>query len=458
MFDKICDLFNKLNKKIEKFLSRFNQDDKEFLPPSVEILEKPPSPGGRVLIYVIISLFVIALAWACIGEIDEVVVAEGKVIPSGYTKTLQSEDKGIVSKINVKNGDHVTEGQVLMTLDPTVTEADLNTLKKDIAYYELNLERVLAELSNKPFIIPDNPNYNEKDKMQQMALYESRVAEKNAKVNYYDAQINQKQDVVNVNRASLNKNEALFAIARDKEKTVEELEKKDAVGHFTVLQYRSERIELEQNIAMGKAGLSAAITDVNAARQAKAQYLAEWNKELQGEMLDFRKQYNTLKENERKAELKNRLIEIKAPVSGAVHQLEIHTLGAIVREAEVLMNIVPDGTHMEVEAFIANKDVGFVHPGMNVEIKVETYNFQKFGVLSGKVREISPDSIEDKERGRIFRVMVDMEDNALHYDNKNLKVYPGMSVSAEIKTRKKKVIDFFLEPFQTYKSEALRER
>lgn len=458
MFDKICDLFNKLNKKIEKFLSRFNQDDKEFLPPSVEILEKPPSPGGRVLIYVIISLFVIALAWACIGEIDEVVVAEGKVIPSGYTKTLQSEDKGIVSKINVKNGDHVTEGQVLMTLDPTYTEADLNTLKKDIAYYELNLERVLAELGNKPFIIPNNPNYNEKDKMQQTALYESRVAEKNAKINYYDAQINQKQDVVNVNRASLKKNEALFAIARDKEQTVEELEKKDAVGHFTVLQYRSERIELEQNIAMGKAELSAAITDVNAARQAKAQYLAEWNKELQGEMLDFRKQYNTLKENERKAELKNRLIEIKAPVSGAVHQLEIHTLGAIVREAEVLMNIVPDGTRMEVEAFIANKDVGFVHPGMNVEIKVETYNFQKFGVLNGKVREISPDSIEDKERGRIFRVMVDMEDNALHYDNKNLKVYPGMSVSAEIKTRKKKVIDFFLEPFQTYKSEALRER
>lgn len=458
MFDRICDFFRKLNIKIEKFLSRFNQDDKEFLPPSVEILQTPPSPAGRVLIYAIISLFIIALAWACIGEIDEVVVAEGKIIPAGYTKTLQSEDKGIVSKINVKNGDHVTEGQVLMTLDPTVSEADLNTLKKDIAYYELNLERVAAELNNKPFVIPENPNYADKDKIQQRALYDSRMAENRAKLNYYDAQINQKQDVVNVHQASLRKNQALYEIAVDKEKTVEELERKDAVGHFTVLQYRSERIDLEQNIAMGKAELSAAVTDVNAVKQAKAQYLAEWNKELQSEMLDFRKQYNTLKENERKAELKNRLIEIKAPVNGAVHQLEIHTIGAIVREAETLMNIVPDGTPMEVESFIANKDIGFVHPGMRVEVKVETYNFQKFGVLNGKVREISPDSIEDKERGRIFRVMVDLDDQALHYDNKNLKVYPGMSVSAEIKTRKKKVIDFFLEPFQTYKSEALRER
>lgn len=458
MFDKICDFFRKLNIKIERFLNRFNQDDREFLPPAVEILEKPPSPGGRVLIYVIISLFFIALAWACIGEIDEVVVAEGKIIPTGYTKTLQAEDKGIVSRINVKNGDHVTAGQVLMTLDPTVTQADLNALKKDISYYELNLERVMAELADKPFKVPEGKTYEEKDKLQQQSLYNSRMAEKHAKVNYYDAQINQRQDAVTVNRASLNKNEQLLIIAREKEAGVTELYKNNAIGHFTVLQHKSERIELEQNVAMGKAQLSAAITDVNAVIQAKAQYLAEWNKQLQEEMLEFRKQYNTLKESERKAELKNRLIEIKAPVDGAVHQLEIHTLGAIVTEAQALLQIVPDGSTIEVESFIANKDIGFVHPGMEVGVKIETYNFQKFGVLKGKVKEISPDAIEDKERGRIFRVMVSLDDDALHYDNKKLKAYPGMTVSAEIKTRKKKVIDFFLEPFQTYKSEALRER
>lgn len=458
MYDKLCDLLRKLNLWLERHLGRFDQEDREFLPPSVEILETPPSPMGRVLIYVIISLFVLTLAWACIGEIDEVVVANGKIIPAGYTKTLQSEDKGIVSQIHVKNGDHVTKDQVLLTLDPTVTEADLNSLKKDIAYYEMNLTRVLAELEGKPFVLDRTKPYEEKDVVQQTSLYQSRMAEKEAKLNYYEAQIKQRQDVVTVNSASVAKNEALLEIARDKEKTTAELEKQNAIGHFSVLQYRSERIELEQNVIMGKAQLSAAITDVNAAKQAKAQYLAEWNKQLQEEMLDFRKQYNTLKENERKAELKNRLIEIKAPVSGAVHQLAVHTIGAIVREAEVLLNIVPDGTPMVVEAFIANKDVGFVHPGMPVEVKVETYNFQKFGVLPGKVTEISPDSIEDKERGQVFRVMVALEQEALQYNDKKLKAYPGMTVSAEIKTRKKKVIDFFLEPFQTYKSEALRER
>lgn len=458
MYDKLTDFFRKLNIRLERFLSRFNQEDKEFLPPSVEILERPPSPAGRVLIYVIVGLFLISIIWACIGEIDEVVVAQGKVIPDGYTKVIQAEDKGIVSSIKVKNGDHVTEGQVLMTLDPTMTEADLNSLKKDIAYYEMNLKRVLAELEGKPFVLEHNNNYDEKDRVQQMALFNSRRSENAAKLNYYDAQIRQKQDVVTVHQASVHKNEALLVIARDKEQTVAELEKQHAVARFTLLQYRSERIELEQNVKMGKAELSAAITDVNAAKQAKAQYVAEWNKELQAEMLDFRKQYNSLKESERKAELKNRMIEIKAPVNGAVHQLELHTVGGIVTQAQNLMNIVPDGTPLEIEAFIENKDVGFVHPGMPVEVKVETYNFQKFGVLKGKVKEISADSIEDKQRGMVFRVMVGLEAEALNYDDKKLKVYPGMTVSAEIKTRKKKVIDFFLEPFQTYKSEALRER
>ena len=113
---------------------------------------------------------------------------------------------------------------------------------------------------------------------------------------------------------------------------------------------------------------------------------------------------------------------------------------------------------MEVEAWMENQDVGFVIPDMPVEVKVDAFNFQKFGTLKGKVREISPDAIEDKERGQLYRVMVSLDEEKLHMDNRDLQVYPGMAVSAEIKTRKKRIIDFFLEPFQTYKSEALRER
>lgn len=209
---------------------------------------------------------------------------------------------------------------------------------------------------------------------------------------------------------------------------------------------------------MIRAQLSAAETDVKASLQEKAQFQAEWSRQLQEELLNCRKEYQELKQAERKADLKNRLIAIKAPVDGIVHQLEIHTQGAVVQAAETLLSVVPEGTPMEIEAWMENKDIGFVHPEQDVEVKVEAFNFQKFGVLHGKVREISADSIEDKQRGQIYRVMVSLDTEKLYMDKKELPIYPGMNVSAEIKTRKKRIIDFFLEPFQTYKSEALRER
>ncbi len=453
-------MLKKLEELMEKFLLRSDSEDKEFLPPAVEILEKPPSPAGRMLVWAIVGLFILALLWSFIGEIDEVVVARGKVIPIGYTKVLQAEDKGIVKRILVQEGQQVKEGELLMELDRTMSESDLNALKKEIGYYDINIRRIMAELGNKPFLAEAGAGegYDSKDLLQQMSLYQSRQSEKNAKLVFYDAQIRQKEDAVRVAESSLEKNRQLLAIAREREENLGKIVEEGAVSKFAYLEYKGKRIELEQNVSMNTSELSAARADASAARQQKAQYLAEWNRQLQEELINCRKQYNTLKESERKAELKNKLIEIKSPADGAVHRLDIHTVGAVVTEAQALMEVVPKGTPMEVEAWMENKDVGFVYPNMPVEVKVDAFNFQKFGTIKGKVREISPDAIEDKERGQIYRVMVSIEEEKLHMDDKELQVTPGMAVSAEIKTRKKRIIDFFLEPFQTYKSEALRER
>jgi len=451
-------MLKKLEEYMEKFLLRADTEDKEFLPPAVEILEKPPSPAGRVLIWVILGLFLLAILWSFIGEIDEVVVARGKVIPIGYTKVLQSEDKGIVKRILVQEGQKVKEGDLLMELDRTMSESDLNALKKEIAYYNTNIRRIMAELEDKPFMPEAGSPVDSKDFVQQMSLYRSRQSEKKAKMEYYDAQIRQKEDSVRVAESSLVKYKELLAIAREREANLKEIVEVGAISKYTYLEYKGKRIELEQNVNMNISELSAAQAEAKAARQEKAQYQAEWNRQLQEELINSRKQYNSLKESERKAELKNKLIEIKAPVDGAVHKLDIHTVGAVVTEAQPLMEVVPEGTPMEVESWMENQDVGFVLPGMPVEIKVDAFNFQKFGTLKGKVREISPDAIEDKERGQLYRVMVSLDEEKLHMDNRDLQIYPGMAVSAEIKTRKKRIIDFFLEPFQTYKSEALRER
>lgn len=451
-------MLKKFEQYMEGFLLRSDSEEKEFLPPAVEILEKPPSPAGRILIWAVLVLFLLAILWAFMGEIDEVAVARGKVIPVGYTKVLQAEDKGIVKRILVQEGQKVKQGDLLMELDRTMSESDLNALKKEINYYNTNIRRIMAELENKPFMPEAGSPSDSKDFIQQMSLYRSRQSEKKARLEFYDAQIRQKEESVRVAEFSLVKYQELLKIAREREQNLKEIVEQGAISKYTYLEYKGKRIELEQNVSMNASELSAAKAEASAARQEKAKYQAEWSRQLQEELLNSRKQYNTLKESERKAELKNKLIEIKSPVNGAVHKLDIHTVGAVVKEAQGLMEVVPEGTPMEIEAWMENKDVGFVDINMPVEVKVDAFNFQKFGTIKGKVREVSPDAIEDKERGQLYRVMISVEEEKLHTDGRDLQLYPGMAVSAEIKTRKKRIIDFFLEPFQTYKSEALRER
>ncbi len=283
-------MLKKIEKYLEKFLIRSDSEDKEFLPPAVEILETPPSPMGRMLVWAVLGLFVLVLLWSFIGEIDEVVVARGKVIPVGYTKVLQSEDKGIVKRILVQEGQKVKKGELLMELDRTMSESDLNALKKEISYYDINIRRILAELSDKPFMAETGTGFDPRDMAQQMSLYQSRQSEKKAKLEFYDAQIRQKEDSVRVAESSLEKYQQLLAIAREREQNLKEIVEQGAISKYTYLEYKGKRIELEQNVSMNISQLSAAKAEASAARQQKAQYLAEWNRQLQEELINCRKQ------------------------------------------------------------------------------------------------------------------------------------------------------------------------
>ena len=443
--------------KIKKWISVSDASADEFSPPAIEVLEKSPSKAGQYLVWALSGLFILFIIWTFVGEIEEVAVARGKVIPVGYTKVLQAEDKGIVKQILVQEGQFVHKDELLMELDPTLSESDLNALKKEIKYHELTIERIMAELEHRPFVIPQG-DYDEKDIVQQKNLYQTRTTEWKAKNAFLDAQIRQKEDNVRVANSSLRKYTELLGIAKEREAKLKEIVEIGAISKYTYLDYKGKCIELEQNVEMNHSELSAAKADAAASHQEKAEYIASWNRKLQEELIDSCKQYNACKEQERKALLKNRLVEIKSPSDGTVHKLDIHTIGAVVQPAQELMEIVPAGTKMEVEAWLENKDVGFVQQGMPVEVKVDAFNFQKFGTLNGTVREISPDAITDKERGQIYKVLVSLDATSFNKDGKELSMISGMTVSAEIKTRKKRVIDFFLEPFQTYKNEALRER
>ena len=159
-----------------------------------------------------------------------------------------------------------------------------------------------------------------------------------------------------------------------------------------------------------------------------------------------------------KAEQRNRLMHLTAPVDGTVQQLAIHTAGGVVTEAQPLMVIVPSNQPVEVEALLENKDIGFVRPGQEVEVKVDTFTFTKYGVVHGTVQSISDDAIEDERLGLVYSTRIQLKENSILVGSQQVPLTPGMSIRAEVKTDKRKVIDYFLSPLQQYVDESLAER
>jgi len=452
---KMLAKWQELKQKRKETLAR---EETEFLPAILEITENPVSPTIRYLVWTIVSIIAIVFLWSIFGHVDEVAVAPGKIIPSGFVKVIQPESKGVVKSIHVKDGQTVKKGDLLIELDQTFSGADLARIKKEIAYYSLDIDRLLAEMNNTTFKPGSNPDIDEKDLSFQRGLYASRTAEFNSKILTAQHNVRQAQVAVNVARINRDKYASLYEIAKDREARLETLLAQNAISQFTVLDYRGRRIELEQNLLAQEGEILRSEAALAQSQEALQSVIAERNRDITTKLVDDRKLLQAGLEDLKKADEKNRLARLTTPIDGRVTQLAVHTIGGVVTEAQPLMVIVPNDVKLEVEAWVANQDIGFIYKGQPAQVKVETFNFQKYGYIDAQVIEISADAVEDKDKGRVYRATLQLDRDYVNVGDQKVYLGAGMTVSAEIKTREKRIIEFFLDPFRKYQSEGLRER
>ncbi len=457
-------MINMIKRKIRALLlagdSKNGNEETDFLPAALEVVETPPSPIGRVILWTLFVLVICALLWSILGKVDEVAIAPGKIMPSGHVKTLQAEDKGVVKKIYVKEGQKVFKGELLLELDTTFTAADLERLKKEIAYLNLEIERLLAEREGQPFVadFKKYPGIEMKDIEYQMSLYRSRLIEYKTKVLSAEATKAQNEAELRTAMAMKDKKTGLFAIAQEKESRIESLVKENAVATFTLFDHQAKRLELQQDISAQESEICRLQWAIEQSKEALSLIKAEWMRDVTAKLVDDQKQLQAYNEEFKKAQEKDRLTRIIAPIDGYVSQLSLHTVGGVVTTAQPLMDIVPDDAELLVEAWVANKDIGFVQIGQKAEVKIETFSFQKFGTIDAEVIDISPDAKDDKEKGRAYRVLLSLRQAWVDVNGKKVPLSSGMTATGEIKIRQKRIIEFFLDPFRQYKSEALRER
>ncbi len=438
------------------------EKETEFLPAILEVTETPPSPTGRLVMWSILLLLVVGLIWAFLGHINEVAVANGKVIPSGQAKTVQVKNKGIIKEILVEEGQQVQEGDVLVVLDPTTADADYDSLKKRAAYYKLDIQRLTAELSNQPFTPEEDEDLEAHDLAAEIALYQSRTSD-------HQTQRQSRQDVVDQKRARLQSTQTTYEkyadalkIAQEKERRLVELKEQNAISEFQLLEQQKETIEYAKNAQAELESLSSIQAEIAEAEQNLANVDAAYRKDIMTALVEAKKEYYSVTEAIKKADEDARMATIVAPTSGRVYNLAIHTVGGIVTDAQPLMQIVPEDVTLEFEVYADNKDIGFIKNGMEAEVKVETFNFQKFGMIKADVVEISADAVNepnDLERNKKFKLILKpTEKNTVDVFGEEVPLAVGMNVSAEIKIKEKRIVDFFLDPFRRYTSEALRER
>lgn len=436
------------------------EQETEFLPAILEVTETPPSPTGRLVMWSILTLLVVGILWSVLGHINEVAVAPGKVIPTGQVKTIQVKNKSIVKEIHVKEGQHVEKGDTLIVMDPTSTDADYDSLNKRAAYYALDIQRLEAELNGTSFSPKSDPNLELKDITAEQSLYQSRVSQHRAEMEAAANAVNQKQAALNAERVNLNKYDEMLEIAREKERRLIELTKENAISEFQLFEQTSQRINYEKTAAAQLDLINRAEAELSEAQAKLSNLDAAYKKDVMASLVESRKQYYALTEESKKADENQRLSTVVAPCSGTVYNLAVHTEGGVVTDAQPLMVIVPDGVELEFEVWAENKDIGFIKEGQEAEVKVATFNFQKFGMLTAYVDEISADSNSDKsdpEKNKRFRLLLKLDENTLK-ENPDIHINPGMEVTAEIKIKEKRIIEFFLDPFRRYTHESLRER
>ena len=465
-------------------------DEQAFLPAAMSLQETPPHPAPQRTALVICALFGVAMAWACFGELDVVAVAPGRIIVSERSKTIQPLEASVVRAIHVRDGDVVHAGQLLVELDPTVSQADGSrvTEERRAAFAEwVRAQALLASLDSAKntdrslkaaVTMPEGQTFEgwrEEDAAAAMARTRAEWQEHRAKLAQLAAESGRRVAELDTTREVIAKLKATLPLARQREADYRGLTDQGFMSGHAGQDRMRERIELERDLATARARFAEVQASLAESQRTQAAHVAETRRAWHDRVAQARLKLAELAQEHTKADRRQTQTRLTAPVAGTVQQLAIHTPGGVVTPAQALMVIVPgaDGDELIAEVSIENKDIGFVHAGQAAEVKFETFTFTRYGTVPAKVQWVTADAVvnttstgnkdSDNKAGSaatqaIFPARLLLARTHISVDGRVIRLSPGLNLTAEVKTGQRRVIDYLLSPVRQSLSESMRER
>lgn len=418
------------------------EDEAQFLPTALAVQEAPASRTARWVAWLIMSMVLLAFAWAFVGRMDIVVNAQGKVIPSSRIQTIASVDTGAIVMLGVHDGQRVKTGDLLLQLDSRAIDAERDKALSDKGEAALTGARNLALLSalttGRP---PRMPTAQQLEAQYQVHIEPAKweAAQRHVQGQFLDYSSKQQKFADDIGHYR----QMLPLVARQAE-SYRMLAATQDVSRDAWQEKEQARLQLQAQL--------------QEARNQQAALLAETKKNALDQIAEARRTAAESGHDAVRAASTSGLLTLRAPVDGTVQQLAVHTIGGVAQAAQPLMQIVPAGGPLEIEAFMENKDKGFVHAGQSVAVKVDAFEYTKYGTLPGKVTHVSQDAIPDEKRGLIYAVKVLLDETMLDVEGEPTPVTPGMAVNVEIKTGDRRVIEYVMSPLIRHTREALHER
>ncbi len=445
----------------ERLRTRRGWTETDFLPAALEVVETPPNPLGRIVLWTLMIFLGLALLWSFVARIDVVAVAPGKVITVGRNKLVQSAEGGVVRAIHVRDGQAVTRGQPLVTLDSTNSGADRAQAMATLQTAQVDAARsraLLAGLAGEAAVFATPGGLPDEVAATQRALIASRLAELRSKVAALRGQAAEADASRDAARADAARLRATLPFLAERADRRRQLVAKGFASKMGQLEIDQQQVDHERQIAVQTANAERAQATIAGVDAQIAQARSEAEREVLGDLAKAEADIRLASEELTKADQRAGLQVIRAPVDGTVQQLAVYTEGAVLKPADPILVVVPGGSELEVEAQVLNRDIGFVRVGQAVTVKLEAFPFTRYGTLKGRLVSISRDAVQDEKLGPVYVAHVSVEEPSADSRAAGVEVTPGMAATAEIRTDERRVIDYLLSPIERRVREAGRER
>ncbi len=438
----------------------FDRDDLDFMPDVHAATRHRGRRFAYILTLLSITFFGVMGVWAHYAVLDEVTRGEGTIIPSSRTQIIQNLEGGILAEILVHEGDIVERGDALVRIENTIAQANLQDARSQYLSLLAAEARLLAQIEEDEDVVFPEAVMNEAPVIaaDQRRLFSARKRQLVAQISVLQSQAQQRKQEIAEIASRQRQLEQSLGLARQELAITAPLVQKGVMPRIDLIRIERQVGDLEGEIRT----IQAAIPRLQAAQQEANQRVEEMRLTAQTEASD--------ELNKTRAELKSisqslfagqdrvTRTSVTSPVRGTVKDLKVNTVGGVIQPGEDIMEIVPLGDNLLIEARVRPADIAFLRPDQKAVIKISAYDFSIYGGLTAKLERISADTIKDEEGESFYRVYLRTEENSLHHRGETLPIIPGMTVTAEILTGEKSVLDYLLKPILKAKDSALRER